>query len=231
MTSSHVSLRAMLRGWALDALALALPTTCAGCGAPDRELCDGCRDRLSAAPVRVTTPDGLPVFAGASYADLVREVVVACKAGRTGLARPLARLLRAACAEAAPDAGVEVCAVPSTRAAYRRRGFDPARVLVVRAGWRDARALHPARPHRVQKRLGREERRGNLRGVHRARRALRGRRFVLVDDVVTTGATLDDAARAIREAGGTVVAAVTVAATPLRNGLYRDGVDAPEIVW
>jgi len=106
--------------------------------------------------------------------------------------------------------------VPSTRAAFRRRGFDPARLVLARAGGRDARVLRPARAHDVQKGLGRDARRANLRGVHRARGRLDGRSFLIVDDVVTTGATVSEAARAIREAGGEVIAAVAIAATPLR---------------
>jgi predicted amidophosphoribosyltransferase len=210
-----------VREWLLDALALVLPAECAACGADGRELCAGCRARLVPEIVRTTVPDGpagaVPVHAGAPYRELVRRVVLACKRGRTGLAGPLAELLAAALAEAAPEPGVELCAVPSTRAAYRRRGFDPARLVLARAGRHDARVLRPARPHRVQKGLGREERRANLRGVHRARGRLDGRRFLLVDDVVTTGATIAEAARAIREAGGEVVGAVAVAATPLRR--------------
>jgi predicted amidophosphoribosyltransferase len=151
----------------------------------------------------------------------VRRVGLAYKEGRTALAVPLAALLAAALAEAEPGAGVELCVAPSTRAAFRRRGFDPARLVLARTGRRDARVLRPARPHHVQKGLGREERGANLHGVHRARYRLDGRRFLLVDDVVTTGATLAEAARAIRAAGGEVVGAVVVAATPLRTPRSR----------
>jgi predicted amidophosphoribosyltransferase len=66
-----------------------------------------------------------------------------------------------------------------------------------------------------QRGLGRAERLENLRGGMLARRA-EGIRVVIVDDVVTTGATLLEAARALRAAGAVVVGAATIAATPLR---------------
>ncbi len=205
----------------LDALALALPVACAGCGADGRELCEACRVRLAgSAPVRTATPGGIAVYAGAEYADLVQRVVLAAKDGRTTLATPLGALLAAAGELARTDGAipeaVELCVVPSTRAAFRRRGYDPARLVLARAGLHDARVLRPARPHRAQKGLARDDRAENLRGVHRARGSLAGRVFLVVDDVVTTGATIAEAARAIREAGGEVVGALAVAATPRR---------------
>ncbi len=205
----------------LDALALVLPVDCAGCGAEGRELCRDCRAGLASAPFAVRADGGLVVHAGAAYGDRVQRVVLALKAGRTALAGPLAVLLRAALAAAEAGPGVELCPVPSTRAALRGRGFDPVLLVLRRAGRRPARVLRAARPHRTQKGLGRAERAANLRGVHRARGRLEGRSFLLVDDVVTTGATLAEAARAIREAGGTVVGGVAIAATPLRAPAVR----------
>ncbi|MGN6274162.1 MAG: ComF family protein [Protaetiibacter sp.] len=229
-------MRDALREALLDVLALVLPAECAGCGREGRELCAACRAQLTPAPVATTAPGGIRVYAGAPYEGRVRRVVLACKQGRTGLAGPLAALLGVALAAALADAAarsvpVELCVVPSTRAASRRRGFDPARLVLDRAGGRDARVLRPARAHDVQKGLGRDERRANLRGVHRARGRLDGRSFLIVDDVVTTGATVGEAARAIRQAGGEVVAAVAIAATPLRGGagrLPRESARAPD---
>jgi len=207
-----------MREWLLDALALVLPSACAGCGMEGRELCADCRARLVPRPVRRTLPDGLPVAAGAEYRGAVRRILLAYKEeGRTVLGGPLAGLLAAALADGAWGPEVELCAVPSTRAAYRRRGFDPVRGILARTGLPAVRLLAPARAHAQQKALGRTERQENLHGVHRARGRLEGRRVLLVDDVVTTGATLAEAARAIRAAGGEVVGAVAIAATPLRR--------------
>lgn len=197
----------------LDALAWILPVECAGCAAPDRMLCEACRRRTVPHPV-VTSAGGIDVVAGAPYSGTVQRVVLALKDGRTSTASVLAPLLAAALARTDADAGVELAPVPSSRAAMRRRGFDPVLLVLSRTGAAWSRVLRPARAHRVQKGLGRAERQQNLRGVHRARGRLDGRRFLLVDDVVTTGSTLAEAARAIREAGGEVLGAVAVAATP-----------------
>jgi len=208
-----------LRAALLDAAALLLPVSCAGCGADDRALCGACAAALAPAPLRRALPDGTPVHAGIAYAGVVREVVVALKDGRPGLARRLAPLLVTAVAAAGVEAGgglAELCAVPSTARARRRRGYDPVRLLLARAGFRPAPVFRAARPHPAQKTLSRAERAAHLDGVFVARGALGGRRFVLVDDVVTTGATLAAAAAALRSAGAEVVACAAVASTPRR---------------
>ena len=110
--------------------------------------------------------------------------------------------------------GIELCTVPSSRAAFRRRGYDPVLLLLRKAGLPAARGvLVSVRQHAQQKALGRGARQLNLVGTLQARYPLGGRKFVLVDDVVTTGATLTEAARAIRAGGGDVLFAVALANT------------------
>ncbi|MEO7123320.1 MAG: phosphoribosyltransferase family protein, partial [Lacisediminihabitans sp.] len=70
-----------------------------------------------------------------------------------------------------------------------------------------------ARDHAQQKSLGREARQQNLLGTMLARQPLEGRAFIVIDDVVTTGATLGEAIRAITAAGGEVLGAAAVANT------------------
>ncbi|HEU0207133.1 MAG TPA: phosphoribosyltransferase family protein [Pseudolysinimonas sp.] len=217
-----------LREAALDALALLLPVECAGCGLPDRAVCADCRAALRPETSSRRLPDGTPVFSGLDYDGVVRAVILTFKEqGRPELARVLAPALAAAVIEAGAAVdlgGAEVVAVPGSRRARRRRGFDPVAALVSRAGLDRARVFAPARPHTAQKTLSSDERARNLDGVFEVAVEVAGRRVLLVDDVVTTGATLAAAAAALRSAGAEVMAAAVVASTPK---LYGPSVSAP----
>ncbi len=207
-----------LREAALDALALLLPVECAGCGVADRAVCADCRAALLPEPSGRRLPDGTPVFSGLEYEGAVRAVILAFKEqGRAELARVLAPALAAAVVEARGYVdlhGAEVVAVPGTRRARRRRGFDPVVALVSRAGLDRVRVFAQALPHPAQKTLSVQQRARNLEAAFEVTAPVAGRRFVLVDDVVTSGATLSAAAAALRSAGAEVVAAAVVASTP-----------------
>jgi predicted amidophosphoribosyltransferase len=206
----------VLRNALLDALAILLPVDCAGCSAPDRGVCDECLRALAPDP-SVRAVGRVRVWTGMRYELVGRRVILALKEeGRTDVARALARPLSAALDRALDDAprGAEVVAVPTSRPAYRRRGYDPVRLLLRRAGHHGARVLVAARASKDQKTLGVAERAENRAGAFTATRRLDGRTFVIVDDVLTTGATLADAVRAIEAAGGVVAGAATVAFTP-----------------
>jgi len=200
-------------GWRdalLDALALLSPVECAGCGAPDRSLCAACALQLVPAPTPRLTPGGLTVVTSLHYEGAVRRVILALKEqDRTDVAAPLSAALKAAIR----SLDVDLVPVPTSRAAYRRRGYDPVALLMRRASLRPVMALRHVRATERQKSLGVEERAANLEGAFAARGSLTGRRVLLVDDVLTTGATLDEAARAVREAGGEVVGGATLAFT------------------
>ena len=198
-----------------DALAILFPVECAGCGSPDRALCASCRAALVAEPV-LRESNGLPVVTGVLYEGAVRRVILSFKEHeRTDVATALARPLAAAVARARsafPTA--ELVLVPSSRKAFRKRGFDPVRLLAARSRLRHARVLESRGSTSVQKALGVSERAANLAGALAARGRLDSRSFIVVDDVLTSGATIGEAARAIRAAGGTVVGAATLAFTP-----------------
>ncbi|MCD2444012.1 ComF family protein [Agromyces sp. SYSU K20354] len=220
-------LRGRLATAALDALAVLAPVACSGCGLADRAVCDDCRRALVAHPTRVSRPglarcDAPPVWAALQYAGPVAAVVGAFKdGGRTDAAPVLARALHAAVVRALADApsgrAIEVCTIPSTARAFRERGYRPVELLLRRSGIRSAPVLRLARDRADQAGLGVEARRANAEGALVAPRSLDDRRFLVVDDVLTTGSTLAEAMRALTAAGAETVALAVLAETPLRG--------------
>lgn len=213
----------VLRSAFLDAASVILPVQCAGCSRADRSLCDSCLPAFAPRLRRSILPEGrppggpTPVVAALRYEGAVRQAVLAFKeGGRTDLARALGAPLRAAIDEVARGEDiVELCSVPPSRQSWARRGYDPVALMLGRGGRGGAgRMLRHTASRQHQKGLDRESRGHNLLDSLAARLPLAGSRVVLVDDIVTTGATLSEAARAVRQAGGFVIGAAVLAYTP-----------------
>jgi len=187
-----------------------------------------CRAELEAAqPVRELLPredgSGLPLWTALDYAGSARSILLAVKdGGRTDAAPALAGLLRrlvpAALAEAPAEARgrVELAAIPSTRAAFRRRGYRQLPLLLGHAGYRDAGLLSAARQTHDQSELDSGSRFANRAGSLTVRPSEVRRFALIIDDIVTTGATVLEADRAFRAAGHTVLGAVALARTHRR---------------
>jgi ComF family protein len=158
--------------------------------------------------------------AAGEYEGALRDIIHAFKyEGRRSLARPLAAMMRDAAADLLADAD---CVVPVPLHPWRRlrRGFNQAADLARRLEVPVVRALWRVHATRQQMGLTAESRHRNIRGSIRRSPLLRSaveaycirdRVVVLVDDVRTTGATLDACAAALQEMGAREVRAVTVA--------------------
>ena len=217
---------------------LVLGGTCVGCDRPGQPLCRPCAETLptrahaswpSPAPSGMVTP-----WSPAAYDGLVRSMVVAHKERRVlALRRPLARLVAAGVAAAVPlDGEVVLVPVPSRPGSARARGHDPTDAITREAARLLRREGYAARRVRLlvsrgavadQAGLDAAARAANLAGsmycpTARLRRVA-GRRlhFVVCDDVLTTGATVREAQRALEAVGLGVVGVATAAATRLRR--------------
>lgn len=218
--------------------------TCAGCAAALEALTP-----YGTAPV--PPPPGMPACTAVGpYGGPLRGVLLAYKEkGRHRLARPLGALLAVAVAEAARRGGgparqVRLIPVPSTSAAARERHGDHMARLAAHAvrrlraaGW-DADVIRPLRalPRPDSALLDVTERataaesslriKGDRIPISRRRTTIRGT-LIVVDDIVTTGATLAAVTRRLREADMQVTGAAVVAATRLRAARSPIRVRAP----
>lgn len=220
---------------------MAWPSQCLVCRAwPARTLCADCTERF-ARPVRRCTTCALPVPAGVQHcgACLIDPPPLdACLAAVAytwpwalcvtrlkfqqdiGLAAALAELLaRAPGVTEALQATDWLLPMPLAAERLAERGYNPALLLAQRLHRPACRSDLLLRPrHRPPQRgLTRAQRLRNVRGAYAVAAAraheLAGRRVLLLDDVMTTGASLHEAARALRQAGAAQVSALVFART------------------
>lgn len=186
-------------------------TACDGCGRPIGRRCEACRAELLAG----LDPLGGEVLTAVSYDGLVRRLVLGLKYGdHHGVADLLAEAIVSALLVHPVSADL-VTWVPTTSGRRRRRGVDHAELI----------ARHVARRTKLRAvwtlaKIGEERQTGatrarRLEGVAVAvRRRVVGERILLVDDVVTTGASMRACRAALSAAGAESVACAAVARTP-----------------
>jgi ComF family protein len=213
------------------ALDLAFPARCPGCGAEGPPICAVCLPALDA---RLELPAGVPIGLPsdvpppllqlewcAPFTGVVRTALHELKySGEQRLATPLGEAIARRWRRVGAGGNVLV-PVPVHAERARRRGYDQAELITSAAasalGLPCAPILERARATIAQFDLDRSERATNVAGAFRLKpgsasdRPFEGRWVVLVDDVVTTGATLTACAVPLLEAGAIGVSAITVA--------------------
>ena len=209
-------------------LDLVLPLECGGCGAPSTRWCDACARQLR---VRADEPHvvasrvhpGVPVFSLGRYAGARRGAIVAVKEhGRADLIRPLGAALRGGLRQLLTW-GVLVqpltlVPAPTRRYAARRRGGDPVTrtALAATSGGRDARVVQALRMTALVRDsvgLSGAARQRNVAGRVRLCGSPNGLTgdVLVVDDIVTTGATAAESVRVLQTSGARVVAVLALA--------------------
>ncbi len=208
-------------------LDLFLPAECGGCGAPSSRWCEACAAELSVAAdqphvVNPRIDPEVPVFALGRYANARRQAILALKEhGRADLVAPLASALAVGVHRLLSWGIVEtpltIVPAPSRRSAARRRGGDPVNRLARAAVAQHpeiavAKVLHIKALTRDSVGLGTAARERNITG----RVVLRGRPpradVMVIDDIVTTGATARESVRVLHAAGVRVAAVLAIAA-------------------
>jgi ComF family protein len=228
----------MVNIWSL--FAQIIGTACPLCGAPGDEICAPCDATLPrnanpcpscALPLPEGTPQGLPcadcqahppafdrALAPLLYAPPVDRLIAGFK---YQLQLPLGRMLTAPLAATLRERGPLpelLLPIPAAASRLRRRGFNQAAEIARHLGrqldlaWAGNRLLR-VRDAGPQHELGRAQRRRNLRGAFACRGAL-PRHVALIDDVMTTGATADEASRILKRAGVGQVDVWAIARTP-----------------
>lgn len=206
-------------------LDLVLPLECGGCGAPATRWCDACARELALRTddPRLITPrvgPGVPVFSLGRYAGARRAAIVAAKErGRSDLVAPLSAALGGGLDRLVGwgivDTPLTLVPAPTRRAAARRRGGDPvARIAMAIANGRDGVDVESALRMRAVTRdsvgLSTAARQRNVHGRVKLQRRVGGD-VLVVDDIVTTGATAAESVRILQTAGSCVVGVLAIA--------------------
>lgn len=207
---------------------LIFPTRCIACGALGLSLCTNCRrewnPHIYVSRIGRDAETELTVISSVTYSSVAQKIILGAKESHI---KECDRLVSEAVTHAlqkflATTSIDFLIPIPSRRSAARLRGRQfIAEIAAAGSKTFDIPIAHPlthSRPVRDQSGLHLEERWNNLEGafVVKGEQVLPGG-VLLIDDLVTTGATLCEAARALRYAGIKVIGAVTAAlAQPLR---------------
>jgi predicted amidophosphoribosyltransferase len=211
---------------------LAFDNSCIICRARDSELCIRCREDWRSSPQRISG-ENFPVFASIPYGETAKAIVLSAKENGVKFTRNLlVTEIYAAIKELVRVFGsmeeINLVPIPSSRRARTRRGFDfISQVTTILAKKLNAEMesirfmscpiLSIAKSVADQSGLSEIQRRENLFGAFEVTKSLNSTApIIIIDDVITTGSTLREAVRALKERNLTVLGAATACASQRR---------------
>lgn len=207
-------------------LNLILPTTCVLCDALGSSVCDDCNGKISNAPIAISRFD-FPGYRICTYTSGAAKLVHEFKeANQTSIASVFANAILPAMNNFELTA-VALIPIPSKKKSFAARGFNPANEIAKSLSRKIAAQQNLLIPvcnilqlHRQvadQASLTGESRRTNLVGAMSLTKSPPDRGIILLDDVVTTGATMREARRCLEEAGAKVIGFLAFAETLPKN--------------
>lgn len=201
-------------------MAFLAPHDCLGCVTEGSLLCDDCRNTLlPVAPKKLDCPDLACVYSVTVYSGVAKDLLWLLKSSG---AQEAAKIMAACMVRLVPDRPDQlIIHIPTASSRVRQRGYDQAKLLAKELSKQtkiprvNALVRH-GQAHQVG--AGREQRIHQLSSAFRLKSPLlvRNANIILVDDVVTTGATLETVAKIVRRAGAQSVTAITFAQPQLR---------------
>jgi len=203
---------------------LLFPSRCLGCRCLNKGLCSDCSQHWKRTSFR-TQANALTVFSSVAYTPVAANILMAAKEeGIDEADELLLEMLRHSLSLAVQKLKTDsiLIPIPSTSHAIRRRGRNFLGEIAGRLGnlenFQVCDLLRHNRSVHDQSQLNARARHENLRGALSViARAGRGQNVLLIDDLVTTGATINEAERVLTAAGFTVAGAITACvALPLR---------------
>lgn len=211
------------------------PPYCAGCGKPGERLCSTCMQQIQQLEGSLCTTCGQPVKSGrvchackitppefnavkayAPYTGVLREAIHALKyKGDLGLAEVLAGYLVKAF-QNTPWPVDMIIPIPLSPQRKRDRGYNQAHLLAQPFAWQtglhlETNGLEKTKETQTQVHLSAKERIENVTGAFLSRTDMQGMNILLIDDVITTTATMRAGAQALKEAGAKNVYGIALA--------------------
>lgn len=206
--------------WILDLL---FPRRCAFCRRLTQQgalVCPQCRAKLpvTGAAARQDFPHLEACYSPLYYVEPVRGSLLRYKFGGLSMYAEVYGEFLAKCIDENGISCDSITWVPLSRRRLRKRGYDQAQLLAkelsARTGLPCQALLEKVRNNRVQSTVGSAaQRKQNVKGAYSVRKGLTlvHRRILLVDDIVTTGATLSECAAVLKQAGAKAVVGITAA--------------------